>query len=162
MLPSACSPYFTPKSMSRTPSTVTSRPFTLQVMPLSIANTTVTSSPRIRSNRLPGTSVVPFISTVISSPAGACFASSRMTSQPSLPFSPLRKGLASRPSSTASALLFSVLPVFLLPVSTLPVPVLSVSLLSVSLLPVSLLPVSSLPVSSLSEPPSLSFATVSV
>ena len=83
---------FTLKSISPIASPVILCPLTLHVIPLPISNTIVTSFPLISLRTSLGTTAAPFISTVTVSPSFTWSTSSRITSQPSLPFSPLIKG----------------------------------------------------------------------
>ena len=85
-------------------------PFTLHVIPLPISNTMVMSFPLISSSTSPGTTAEPFISTVTVLPSCVRFTSSRITSQPSLPFSPLIKGASVVSPVSVTGLLPGLLP----------------------------------------------------
>ncbi len=85
-------PVFTEKSMSPALSVVILFPSTLQRMPLPMSKVIVMSFPLMLSNISPGTTVEPFISTLITLPSSAFSSSARMTSQPILPSAPLMNG----------------------------------------------------------------------
>ena len=67
-------------------------PSTLQRMPLPMSKVMVMSFPLMLSNISPGTTVEPFISTLMVLPSCAFSSSARITPQPILPSSPLMNG----------------------------------------------------------------------
>ena len=102
----ASAPTVTSKSISPAASVI-SFPLIFQEMPFSMSSTSVTSLPLMLSRISFGTTVVPFMATVTVSPDLASSSSGLITSQPSLPLSPLMYGLIEVPLSLSLPLLLS-------------------------------------------------------
>ena len=99
-------PIFMEKSISSAFSVVMLFPFTLQMMPFPISKVIVMSLPLILSKISPGTTVEPFMSTLMILPSSAFSSSVRITFQPFLPSSSLIKGIP------VSTFVSSVFPLF--------------------------------------------------